>query len=142
MPPTEPDPFEKLKAELEAIDPDDPEMARLQELADRPLTRTEAPQIDDDGLAAIQARADATRSRLQAQNQERERRLGQDRDAARGLGVGLAAAYAMVGLPLAGVAVGYLLDKPTGGTFWKAALTLLGAIVGIWFAAVQVNREK
>lgn len=63
-------------------------------------------------------------------------------DVARGTGVGLTAAYAIVGLPLAGAGIGWLIDRPTGGNIAQGVGVLIGAVVGVAFALHVVNRHQ
>lgn len=48
----------------------------------------------------------------------------------KGTATGLQLAYALLGMPLLGLGLGYFLDDP-GGTTWKGVLGALGAVIGI-----------
>lgn len=60
-------------------------------------------------------------------------------DTGRHLSTGLAAAYAIMGGPMVGYGLGWLLDRATGSNMWGALLMILGAVVGIAFTVKIVN---
>jgi F0F1-type ATP synthase assembly protein I len=68
-------------------------------------------------------------------------RTERDGKAAKGLGVGLAIAYALIGLPLVGAGVGYLLSRALGGP-WVAIGAVGGFVGGIGFALFVNGRES
>ncbi len=70
---------------------------------------------------------------------------GLDPESARGLGTGLTIAYAIIGMPLVGWAIGALIDRASNNTGpnnleWAAVLTLLGSVVGVTFAIFVASR--
>lgn len=65
-----------------------------------------------------------------------------DRDAARGLGVGMMVAYLIIGVPLGGALIGYLIDRGSGGGNATAIGVVAGAIVGVAMAISVMNRAN
>lgn len=59
----------------------------------------------------------------------------------RNLGLGLQIAYAIIGVPLVGYGVGWLIDNQVGGKLWSGLLTILGATAAIWYAVKSANRS-
>lgn len=58
---------------------------------------------------------------------------------------GISIAYTIILLPLAGFAVGWLIDSQIGGTFFQALLTLTMAVVGLAVAVAKLsvlNRDE
>lgn len=52
----------------------------------------------------------------------------------RNLGKGLQIAYAIIGVPLVGFGIGWLIDNQTGGTQAKGIATILGAAIAVAYA--------
>ena len=59
----------------------------------------------------------------------------------KGTATGLQLAYALLGMPLAGLAIGYLLDG-ADGTTWKGILSLAGAVIGIGYVIWRTSGNK
>jgi F0F1-type ATP synthase assembly protein I len=117
-------------------DPDEPPV----------IPQTEAPIRHDAELegriADIERRAQEARSRHRA---AADREGAPDRmtpEGARGLALGLTIAYAILGLPMFGFVVGWVVDRQLDSQFWAGALTLVGAIGGIVFAFFAVQRGE
>ena len=95
----------------------------------------------DDPLTSLEARAGKARGvHRRAMNAEPSRIDG-DRRASKGLGVGLASAYTMIGLPLVGAILGFLLNKAVPGP-WVPLGVVVGFVAGVAFALFLGNREK
>jgi len=102
-------------------------------------------ELEDDleqKLQAIEAQAKEARARQRARSQEKERRAGTDQETARGLGLGLSIAYAIIGMPMVGLALGWYLDDRFNANAWKPMLVMLGAVAGIGYAVYQLNRNE
>ncbi len=81
--------------------------------------------------------AKATREKKQAQASQK---LEKENEANKGLGYGLAIAYAVMGMPLAGLGVGYLLDKAFGTQSLQAICAGLGFILGMGYVVILSKR--
>lgn len=107
--------------------------------------KEKAAKIDEEfegKLRNLEARADKAKSLRQNQTREVNRKLASDREAARGLGIGISIAYTIIGLPLFGAGVGWLVDSRLGVDFWKGIGVLIGAILGIGMAFYMINRRN
>jgi len=96
----------------------------------------------NDRLEAIERRAKGEKARRDAQKSQAVKQGAQIAKDAKGLGAGLTIAYAIIGLPLAGAGIGWLLDRAGGGTLFVTVGTLLGAALGIAMALYLLNREN
>ncbi len=87
--------------------------------------------------------ADAA-DRYRARQRIETHRRTSDGEAARGIGTGLSVAYTILGFPLVGFGVGWLIDRYVrhGGNSWQSALGLIGAGAGVWIAIVMVNQQN
>jgi F0F1-type ATP synthase assembly protein I len=134
--------FRRVQEELRAMElpeiPDEEVDAKLQDLKSRSFD--ELPSVDAQ-FADLEKRASAARvTHNKAKNSEPSRIEG-DRRASRGLGIGMAMAYTMLGLPLLGIVLGFLLNKVLPGP-WIAVGVLVGFIAGVAFAIFLSNRER
>lgn len=125
----------------------DSQVEALQEIAENVRAERPSDTLDDEfdaKLRSIEERARTARTRKSTglKSPERDRQLESDRSAARGLGVGLSIAYTMLGLPVFGWGVGWLLDRNTDSNVFVPLFTLGGAVVGIAMAVYMVNREQ
>ena len=89
------------------------------------------PSADD-----IEARARAAR-KLQRQAAPQPT---MDADSSKGLGIGLSAAYAIIGLPLVGAGVGWLIDRALGITAF-VVVGVVGGLIGGIFHAIQLSNR-
>ena len=101
---------------------------------------TSLPDVPD--TATFESRTRKAQGTHLAAKAEERSRLASDAKANKGLGIGLAIAYALLGLPMVGLGVGYLLDRALDATAWKGVGTLVGAVAGIAFAVLMLNREN
>lgn len=91
----------------------------------------------------IDARLATNKQRLDQARKKHEATKGTgplDPKTARGMGVGLSAAYAIIGLPLVGAGLGWLIDRALGTTFIIAILAVAGLIGGMFHAVQLSNR--
>lgn len=99
--------------------------------------------IDEQFDARLKALHDRGAEAKHAFEKKREQTLAKetkDAEAMRGAGVGLQAAYTIIGTPLAGFGIGYLIDHWLHTTIWQPALGLLGAFGGVAATIVMLNR--
>jgi hypothetical protein len=59
-----------------------------------------------------------------------------------GIGVGISIAYTMVGATLAGLGIGWLIDRAAGTQIFRYVGTLIGAVVGLAGAIFTVVRAQ
>lgn len=108
------------------------------------------PPKDDEGVHAEftdrirEADRRLVHSRARRETKEGKRRSVQESeaDAARGLGMGLSAAYAIIGCPLLGAGVGFLIDRGTGSTAGVTVGTVAGAGLGMAAAIWILSRNE
>lgn len=93
-------------------------------------------------LKEIESRASVAKAERDAKLQEKARQVKSDRDVNRGLGVGMSVAYTILGVPMFGIGVGYLVDRSLGTDFWKGVGALVGATVGVAMALYILNRSQ
>lgn len=153
--------LEELRAELRAsidelIASDGPEDA-IQEL-EREYQRlgavTDSANAAREELAAIDAefetRLQAAKDRARRSHEDRtniartrEKELASQGKASRGLGVGLTLAYMILGTPMAGFGIGWLIDRANGVQNQASSVgILLGSILGLGLAVVIMNRDN
>jgi F0F1-type ATP synthase assembly protein I len=91
----------------------------------------------------IDARLAVQKERLRKARQKHADLRGKDQldpETSRGMGLGLSAAYAIIGLPLVGAGLGWLLDRAVGTTFF-IIVGVVGGLVGGMFHAVQLSNR-
>ena len=134
--------FRRVQEELRAMElpeiPDERLDERVRSI--REQGPTSLPEVPD--MATFESRTRKAQGTHRVAKAQEETRLASDAKANKGLGVGLAIAYTLLGLPMVGLGVGYLLDRALGATLWKGVGTLVGAVAGIAFAVVVLNREN
>lgn len=96
----------------------------------------------DARFSALEERANKAKSLRQAKQHEKNRELGRDRESALGLGMGMTIAYTILGFPMLGAGIGYLLNRSQGSTGYIGPLTTLGAVVGLCSALFMMNRNQ
>lgn len=131
----------RVREELNQMD-DLPELPedKIPQLAPTP----ELPKVPDfdERLRDLEARAQAAKDRRETKARTEARRLASDAESNRGLGIGLTVAYAIIGLPLFGIGVGYAIDSANGTTIFRGFGALVGSILGIVGAVVILNRQQ
>lgn len=129
-------------------EPEDPIEKGLQDLqrqADELKVESKGDQIDaefEERMRKLEAKVQESKAVRESEQREKKRQLASDRESARGLGVGLSIAYTIIGLPLFGYGVGYLIDNATGGDAAKGIAMMIGAVAGIGMAFVILNRQN
>ncbi len=105
--------------------------------------RIELPNTDEfeERFRKLESQVGDSKSKRAEQDRQAARRQKSDSEAARGAGIGLTVAYAILGTPMMGALIGYLMDREFGTNLWKGVLTLLGAVIGVTFAVVTTNRR-
>lgn len=96
--------------------------------------------VDDEmesRLLDIEQRADSARKK----QKNAEPKPMMDVHNARDLGTGLSAAYAIIGLPLVGAGIGWLIDRAIGITLF-VVIGVIGGLVGGMVHAVQLSNRK
>lgn len=129
--PREPDPFEEG-------------IQRLSEKAES-LHVARPDGLDEEfeeRMKRLEERASAHRELRENEQKEQARKTRGDRDAAKGLGLGLSVAYTIIGLPVFGYGVGWLISRSTGSTTVAGFGMLIGAVVGIAVAIVMLGRQQ
>ncbi len=95
-----------------------------------------------DGLKNLHVRAEGWKVRTAAQSAEKKRQAMADVHVAKGLGLGLTVAYTIIGVPLAGLAVGWVIDHYAGTTTAKGIGMLIGAGIGMAMALFILKRSS
>lgn len=93
-------------------------------------------------LDGFSKKVDKIKASREEQARDKARRQKGERDSSRGLGVGLTIAYMIIGLPLLGAGIGWLVDGRTGGTTWIGIGTVIGGVLGVFAAISIMNREN
>lgn len=93
-------------------------------------------------LRDLETRAEKARQDREEQVRQEERRRNTERDSAQGLGIGLSIAYTILGLPLLGAGIGWLVDRQLDATFWMGMGAFIGAAAGIFMAILMLNRQN
>jgi F0F1-type ATP synthase assembly protein I len=129
--------LKRVRAELEGMDlPELPEGQIPQLRAAPPTPEYEA------RLRALEEKIDQAKTQRAAKQRADERRLQSDSESHRGLGIGLTVAYTIIGLPLFGIGVGYLLDRSLGTQTYQGIGALVGSVLGVVGAIVVLNRHQ
>ena len=130
--------------------PEDPREARMAKLeaemaAKKEFTSVDLPEMDpelDARIRDVQTRARLAKHAHDVHTMQEERKMKSDGEAARGLGVGLTAAYAIIGMPLVGAGIGWLIDRNVDPKIWTGLCTVAGALLGITFTIITINRTN
>lgn len=96
----------------------------------------------DKKLAELEAKARAAKARESVKVVSKDQMLKSDAEAARGLGVGLSIAYTILGTPLLGLGIGWMLDNRYQANLFKGLGTVSGAVLGIILAFWMMNRPS
>ena len=107
-----------------------------------PAVPKELDEEFDARFEALHAKVDASRQQRERIKIAAERAQDSDAKAAKGLGIGLTIAYTILGMPLIGYGLGWLLDRELNTLIWKGFGVLLGAVVGVWYALVMLARTN
>ena len=96
----------------------------------------------DEKLDGFSKKVDKIKASREEQERDKARKQKSDQDSSRGLGVGMTIAYTIIGLPLFGAGVGWLLDQRNGTTMWVGIGTLVGGVLGVLAGITIMNREN
>ena len=88
----------------------------------------------DDRLNDLSTRAEAANQKYQSRKAQAAKNQKSDSEAAKGLGYGLTYAYVLIGPPIFGWGIGFLIEKSTGNDQLKSWLAIGGTLLG--FAAM------
>lgn len=80
-------------------------------------------------------------ARLGRKAAEQKRAIAES-DSARGLGIGLTVAYAIVGVPMLGALIGWLLDSSQGTTKYTGPSVVIGAALGMAMGLFLISRAS
>ncbi|MBV6457626.1 MAG: hypothetical protein HONBIEJF_00741 [Fimbriimonadaceae bacterium] len=122
--------------------------ARLEQIADRMSIESEAPEpIGDhpdigDRLKQIEARANSYRVAQVEAGHKTDQVLKQDAESYRGLGVGLTIAYTILGFPMIGIGIGWLIDRNNPGGSAMGIGAILGSFIGVGAAIWMLSRHS
>lgn len=95
----------------------------------------------DGALREVEAKVRGVQEQRARKAAETDRVRRADQETARGLGTGLAVAYALIGLPMAGAGLGWLLDKTTKSSVFLPVFAILGMVAAIWWTVRTTNRQ-
>ena len=132
--------FEKIREQLHSME--------LPELPEDEIKRLEAgpvkPAVDHDHVDAklkdLETRANKAQGQFrQAINRPTPKALESSNKSTRGLAVGMLVAYTIMGLPLAGIGIGFLIDWWLGTVMAKGLGALAGATLGVIMAIKIIN---
>jgi F0F1-type ATP synthase assembly protein I len=139
---------EEIAARLQRVREELSQMEGLPELPEDKIPQLAAtpnlPKVPDfdERLRDLESRAQAAKDRRESKARTEARRLANDAESHKGLGLGLTVAYAIIGVPLFGILVGYGLDSANGTNMFKGMGALVGSICGIIGAVVILNRQN
>ncbi len=96
----------------------------------------------EERLQALHDRADKAKQRKTVTKGGYGGEIRTDPETARSLGLGLSIAYTIIGAPLAGAFIGWLVDKYAGTTNGKGIGVMVGAAVGLLMAFLMMSRTN
>jgi len=122
--------------------------ARLHQISDRisgtpaePVPVSEASDLSD-RLHHIEQSAKTYRIQQKEAGQKSDQVLKQDAESYRGLGVGLTIAYTILGFPMLGIGIGWLIDRNNPGGSAMGIGAIVGSFVGVGAAVWMLNRQS
>lgn len=123
----------------------DPLLSELLQVEDGLKIDPKSDEIDaefGDRLKKFDDRLAEQKSIHEARKIEAEQKQKGDREATKGLGLGMSVAYAIIGVPVFGYGIGFLVDKSSGSTTFAGIGMLIGCLVGIAVAMVMLSKQK
>ena len=114
--------------------------AANESLASKPIVGSD--DEFEERLRSLERRAVATKRRRESERAMKERKLASDQEDYRGMGLGLSIAYMIIGMPLAGWLVGWLLFRQTGSVLWIPFLAFGGMAAGLAAALIMLQRHQ
>ncbi len=114
-----------------------------EEIAEEARQKLDSIQDDfDERLGELEKRATASKAKHERSKARVEAARASDRESAKGLGVGLSIAYVIIGMPLAGFGLGFLIDRQLGTTGWQGGLGLTASFIGVGYAAWMLQKTS
>lgn len=121
------------------------ESERLKQSAAEAIAQAaEGAQLDPEfekRLQTVESKALEHKRKRETVAAQESKRMASDSESTRGLGVGMTVAYAILGMPLLGAAVGWLIDQRIGTSLWQGIFMLLGAVAGIAFTVITIQKN-
>lgn len=96
----------------------------------------------DARLKALEDKAHQAKVSREAEKKKVERVQQSSQEDSRSLGLGLSIAYIIIGIPLMGAGIGWLVDHQLGTKYWMGMLTLAGATLGVAVAVFKMNQTS
>jgi len=93
-----------------------------------------------DRLASIERRGNAAIEKRMAEERKIEAGSFSSGGLGKSTGIGLSVAYALLGLPLVGYGLGWLVDRGTQSNVFQLVGFCVGGAAGIWFSVHQMKR--
>lgn len=122
--------------------PDEPRQTP-EEIAEE--ARQKINQVDiefDERLRELEKRAEASKQTRENKQFREAKSRASDAEAAKGLGVGMTAAYAIIGMPIFGLGVGWAIEKFGGRPGWQSGCILVGAFLGVGYAVWFLQKTQ
>lgn len=141
-------PEESIVSEIDRpLSPEEERLLKLEREIDEAKARHEAETQDihdefTDRARRLNERLGAVKQEHEGRKAKEEVRAKSDASASKGLGVGLSIAYTIIGLPLVGIGIGWLLDQQLHTNVWKGILATIGACAGIAITVMLMNRAN
>lgn len=133
------------EAELEAIVArfSDQTQGSIGEIKARAAEKADSLHAEyDEKLRELEEKANKAKARESVRVATKDEMRRSDAESARGLGVGLSIAYTILGTPLLGLGIGWVLDNRYQSTVFKGIGTVSGAVLGIILAFWMMNRKN
>ena len=93
-------------------------------------------------MAALHDKENRIQSIREAATRIEKRKQVSDGKVAVGMGMGLSIAYTIIGCPLVGFGIGYLLDMQAGTTTMRSYAAMVGIVVGMGVACVRIQKTN
>lgn len=93
-------------------------------------------------MKALDERSERIRQQRQEKATEKKRAIKSDQESSRGLAVGLSIAYTIMGVPVAGFLIGWLIDNQLKSEMYKGIGVMVGAVAGISMALFILKRHS
>ena len=113
---------------------------KVRHVAEIPLPHAEFSEIDAK-VEELKRRAEQAKRNHAKDFSQDPKKVASSSKNARAGGLGLVVAYMIVGFPLAGAAIGILVDKTTHSQAWTGILTAIGFVVGLAVTVGMVNKN-
>ncbi|HRK22796.1 MAG TPA: hypothetical protein PLX06_13355 [Fimbriimonadaceae bacterium] len=94
----------------------------------------------EERIGEFDGRAKVTLHGRKKQLSQRQRESNRDGESARGLGAGITVAYAIIGFPLIGAGIGWLLATEESRQTAMGLGVVVGMVIGVTFGMILLNR--